>query len=98
MPLLGAAPSAGTRAARDESLTAVPGRIHGVAVRRNRDTLGCGCSSAAITARRPRQALTSSHLRPRSREMIDLFTSVSGEPGAARKQVAVRQREWGTTE
>ncbi len=33
MPTLsGAAPSAGTRAARDESLTAAPGRIHGVAV------------------------------------------------------------------
>ena len=40
MPLSGAAPFAGTRAARDESLTAVPGRIHGVAVWRKCDTLG----------------------------------------------------------
>jgi hypothetical protein len=38
MPLSGAAPSAGTRAARDESLTAVPGRIHDVAVWRKCDS------------------------------------------------------------
>jgi hypothetical protein len=34
MPLSGAAPSAGTRAARDESPTAVPGRMGGAALSR----------------------------------------------------------------
>ncbi len=32
-----------------------------VAVCWNRDTLGCGCSNVATTARRPRPAITCSH-------------------------------------
>ena len=53
MPLSGAAPSAGTRATRNESLTAVPGRIHGVAVWRKRDselTLNRAASDATRAA------------------------------------------------
>src|SRR5207245_7615067 len=61
-----ASPAAGTRATRDESLTAVPGRMHGIAVWRKCDALplwgqtlpnpGWATKAAGAGTARPRRA------------------------------------------